>query len=175
VKIIGLLIALPLLAILKVVVLLITVYVWFRDLPNRLAERKVRRRGVPVRGWWVQANNSLWEEGKNDSPAQIVFSFDERADDELLQRTALEVFRLKSEPATTNLERAVAKLVDDETYRRGTRIGLPYEFTGGIPIYCAHVMVRRRFLPEGMITLPYADFKAIPTGNPKTVAMTEPR
>lgn len=174
-KYIGLIIALPLLLVLKVVVWMIMIYAWFRDMPTRREEKKVRRLGTPVRGWWVQANNSLWKKGTNDSPALIVFSFDGRADDALLKRVAEEIGRLKSEPATTPVEASVAKLVADETYRPGSRTLLSTEFTGGVPVYCADVMVRRRYLPEGMITRPYADFKAMPSGNPRTTAMIEPR
>ncbi|MBN9524473.1 hypothetical protein J0H58_39160 [bacterium] len=118
-------------------------------------ERRQRSRvmadGVPVVGWLVQANATLFHPGGEDAPAQLLICFDAPGG-EGLGELAAEVGRLKSEPPATEVERVVAALVRDETYRPGVRLRLPDEFTGGREVYAADVWVERRLLPEGRLT-----------------------
>jgi hypothetical protein len=138
-------------------------------------EEKVRAEGVPTLGWIVQANNVLWEEGSGDNAAQILITFDEelKDDPERMLELALKLGRLKSEPPEDDMEEEIAQLVIDETARFSTRYKLPRKFTGGPVVYSIAVMVRRKYLPEGKITLPYIHCVGLPGKDGGAVYMTE--
>jgi hypothetical protein len=136
-------------------------------------EERIKRTGQTVIGWFVQANSTLFEPGTNNSPAMIVFTFDQAAEraPEFLSRVAHEMYRLKSEPPANPTEAEVARLMESERYHAGQRTLLPSAFTHNRPVYCAHVMVLRELLPEGHLTDNFHFFKAIPGDGPTDVVM----
>ena len=131
--------------------------------------------GDPVVGFIVQANNVLWVRGTGDNAAQILITFDpELADDpERMMRLARKLGRLKSEPPDDDMEEEIARLVIDETARFSTRYRLPRKFTGGPTVYSIAVMVRRKYLPAGRLTLPYIYCVGLPGADGGEVFMTE--
>jgi hypothetical protein len=138
-------------------------------------EEHVKATGVPLTGWLVQANSVLFEEGTGDNAAQILVTFDEElaGDTERMQELAMKLGRLKSEPPADDMEEEIAQLVIDETARFSTRYKLPREFTGGPVVYSIAVMIRRKYLPEGKITLPYIHCIGLPGPDGGEVYMTE--
>lgn len=129
--------------------------------------------GVRVVGWLVQANNLLFQPGNASAPALLLISF-ESPDGTGLERLAAEVARLKSEQPKTGIEKAVATLVRDETYRPEVRVKLPADFTGGIEVYAVNVWIERGFLPEGRLTQGRIVCRALP-GHTGPVLMDPPR
>ena len=129
--------------------------------------------GSRVVGWLVQANRLLFQPGNASAPALLLISFDS-PDGVGLERLAAEVARLKSEQPTTKIEKAVAALVRDETYRPEVRVKLPEEFTGGTEVYAVNVWIEREFLPEGFLTQRRILCRATP-GRTGPVLMEPPR
>jgi hypothetical protein len=107
--------------------------------------------GVPVVGYIVQANNELFKPGRGSAPAQVLISFT-NPKGEGLEDLAYAVARLKSQAPANPLEQTVAKLVRDETFRPGTRVRLPPQFTRGAEVYSVDVWIERQLLPEGRLT-----------------------
>lgn len=138
-------------------------------------EREVMEHGEAIRGWIVQANNVLWEEGREDNAAQILITFDRdlQHDSERMLELALKLGRLKEGQPADRMEAEIAQLVIDETARFSTRGKLPMRFTGGPTVYSTAVMVRRKYLPDGKISLPYVHCLALPGDDGGEVIMTE--
>ncbi len=157
-------------------VLFLYVLIVYYDRQDRKCKQKVRTRGRLVRGCWVQANRLLYEEGEHDLPALAVFTFDERAasQQQFLLRIAGAMANLKEQEPRNKVEAEVAAMIRDERYRPGKRTLLPKEFTGHVPVYAAHVLVERRLLPEGRITVPYTYLMAMPGDEETLTIMVEP-
>lgn len=71
------------------------------------------------------------------------------------------------------MEEEIAQLVIDETARFSTRYRLPRKFTGGPTVYSIAVMVRRKYMPAGRITLPYIYCVAMPGADGGAMYKTE--
>src|SRR5262249_41443132 len=101
--------------------------------------RCVARRGVPVTAALVQANNRLFEPGREPLPATTLFTFDKHIPDRdaWLDQMARRVFRLKTEEPQNDDEAEVAQLTRDERARMYRRVELPSSFTGGPTVYAA--------------------------------------
>lgn len=147
--------------------------VWWWLSNNAFGAGRVRERGVVVRGWWVQANMNLFENGIFNWPAVIVFSFDEQEREDILRGVVEYLGYLKSAPPRSPLEAQMAQHVTNEAFIEGYRELLPLEFTAGLPVYIAHVKVKRSLLRRGKITEPFARFKALPDGDSTTVVMIQ--
>lgn len=134
------------------VVLAVLFFVWvsFQDKQTR---KKYEEHGTPVIGWIVQANNDLYERGNFDKPAQILVCFDaeDNPPDEFMAKLAERVAELKGADPDTKAERAVARLVNDESYQPFKRFLLPKSFTDGREVYSMHVWVERAKLPDGVL------------------------
>lgn len=110
--------------------------------------------GEKTHGWLVQANSALFEEGNMDLPALVVISPDEETndDEEFMTDLAERIMELKSDSGRvigrTKAERAVSKLMADETYIEGKQDKLPAEFTGEREVYLVHIYIYRDHLPE---------------------------
>jgi hypothetical protein len=105
--------------------------------------------GEKTHGWLVQANNALFEEGNMDLPALVVISPDEETndDEEFMTDLAERIMELKSETGgvigRTKVERAVSRLMSDETYIEGKQDKLPAEFTNNREVYLVHIYIYR--------------------------------
>jgi hypothetical protein len=115
----------------------------------KAVDRKIVREGRTLFAPIVQANNLLFEWGKDDLPAQVLICFE--PDSPQLRRQLLDiastVATLKTqEPATADAE-FVAEIVRNETPRWGRRDRLPDSFTGGLNVYAVPVTVIRAHLP----------------------------
>lgn len=89
-----------------------------------------------------------------DAPALVVISPDaETNDDEaFMTELAEKIMELKSDSGRvigrTKAERAVSKLMSDETYIEGKQDKLPAEFAGDREVYLVHIYIYRDHLPE---------------------------
>jgi hypothetical protein len=110
--------------------------------------------GEQTHGWLVQANSALFEEGVMDLPALVVISPDAETndDEEFMTELAERIMELKDEDGEvigeTKAERAVSKLMSDESYVEGKKDKLPSELTGGREVYLVHIYVYRDHLPD---------------------------
>jgi hypothetical protein len=126
-------------------------------------QQDVKRQGVRLVGWIVQANNALFQPGLNDLPAQVIITFDDVPNvTEYLEKIGKKLYSLKSGYGIDPVERQVAKLVKDETFVYGSRVKLPTEFTGGPTVYSCHVIIERQCLLHGCLKLPFVECKAMP-------------
>jgi hypothetical protein len=135
--------------------------------------------GEHTHGWLVQANNALFEDGTMDAPALVVISPDAETndDEEFMTELAERIMELKSDSGRvigrTKAERAVSKLMSDETYVEGKRDKLPAELTGEREVYLVHIYIYRDHLPEKKL-----EGRKIPCvivwGDPSAMVCTRP-
>jgi hypothetical protein len=131
--------------------------------------------GDATHGWLVQANNALFEPGNMDLPALVIISPDAKTndDEEFMTDLAERIMELKGEEGETKAERAVARLMADETYISGKRDELPAQFTNGKKVFLVHILIYRTHLSGKKIE----DRKipcAIVWDEPGTVVCTRP-
>src|SRR5262249_39608173 len=115
--------------------------------------RCVARRGVPVTAALVQANNRLFEPGREPLPATTLFTFDKHIPDRdaWLDQMARRVFRLKTEEPQNDDEAEVAQLTGEGRARMYRRVELPSSFTGGPTVYAADLIICPWFLRDGCL------------------------
>ncbi|MEV7541106.1 hypothetical protein [Streptomyces sp. NPDC089915] len=112
--------------------------------------------GRPVWGAIVQANSELFERGRRNLPAAVIYSpdaaaFDDRPD--LLLDIARKLYRLKG-IRQRNPELAVfSRMLASETDRE-MRLEVPHILTGGAVVYCTDIIVARRHLPGRVLNEP---------------------
>ena len=129
-------------------------FIVYANVVDRKRRAYTLENGENTHGWLVQANNALFEDGHMDLPALVVMSPDEETndDEEFMTDLAERIMELKSEEGRvigrTKAERAVSKLMADETYVEGKRDRLPKELTGDREVYLVHIYVYRDHLPE---------------------------
>ena len=123
--------------------------------------------GKVVWGAIVQANRRAYMPGNDDLPAVVAFSLepDLENDPEALQDIAHRVFALKGqEPEEPNLAR-IARLISDETAEFHHE-RLPDSLSGRHNIYISTLIVARRRLPTGRLTLQLFPLLVDPTRSP---------
>lgn len=115
--------------------------------------RCVAKRGVPVTAALVQANNRLFEPGREPLPALVLITFDRDIPnlDDYLSELAQRVFRLKEEDPRDAEERYVAELTRDERAAMYRRRRLPEKFTGGPVVYAADLIICPWYLRDGCL------------------------
>jgi hypothetical protein len=145
-----------------VIAALIVVPLGVVSILERRTKNRVMRDGVPIVGWIVQANMDLYQPGNGDEPALVLVSFDDVPSAEV-DALARKMFALKGRRHSNPVDREVAALVDDEQYLRGGCFQLPLEFSGGLRVYVAHVMVERQLLPHGFLLGRQLPCRAIPS------------
>jgi hypothetical protein len=128
-------------------------FIVYANVVDRNRRAYTLENGEKTHGWLVQANNALFEDGHMDLPALVVMSPDEKTndDEEFMTGLAGRIMELKSDEGRvigrTKAERAVSRLMSDETYVTGKRDKLPDEFTDGRDVYLVHILVYRDHLP----------------------------
>jgi Fe-S cluster assembly iron-binding protein IscA len=123
--------------------------------------------GRVVWGAIVQANRRAYMPGNDDLPAVVAFSPkpDLDNDPEALQDIAHRVFALRGQaPEEPNLAR-IARLISDETAEFHHE-RLPDSLSGCHDIYISTVIVNRRRLPTGRLTLQLFPLLVDPTRSP---------
>lgn len=113
--------------------------------------------GEPALGWVVQANDVLYQRGREHAAAVVLVSPDDDVarDEEFMTGLAERMMELKGVRGGTKEERYVSRLVTDEAYVPGKRDRLPRSFTEGEEVYAAHVIVQRALLPERRLVDPF--------------------
>jgi hypothetical protein len=143
-----------------------------------LEEKNVEATGKPFFAAIAQAHIAMYSRGTTDSAAQVLISFDKDIPNletylkELASR-ALAVSRTVrvGKDKVSDVDAALAVL--DTRYQPRKRTLLPSEFTGGHAVYCAYVMLRRKYLPEGRLTKPWIACKAIPGSSGRLVMTSD--
>ncbi|MGW6486256.1 hypothetical protein [Streptomyces sp. NPDC055056] len=108
--------------------------------------------GVVVWASLVQANNLLFEPGRSDHPAVVLYCADREFDDrpEHLQYVARRLFSVKGKLLSDPLLQPFANMLCRELSRE-MRMPVPQSLTGSTAVYCTNVMVARRHLPAGTL------------------------
>ncbi|MFI0967492.1 hypothetical protein ACH4S8_39825 [Streptomyces sp. NPDC021080] len=108
--------------------------------------------GVVVWASLVQANNLLFEPGRTDHPAVVLYCADREFDDrpEHLRYVARRLFSVKGKLLPDPLLQPFANMLCRELSRE-MRMPVPQSLTGSTAVYCTNVMVARRHLPTGTL------------------------
>jgi hypothetical protein len=126
----------------------------FRSTRHRFERlRTVVRRGLPVTGYLVQANATLFKPGGETLPCLVLFSFqpEVEGDADYMRHLADRIYALKNTTPSDTDGRYIAGLTTDERAVPYRRRRLPYSFTDGSTIYCADLWVKRAYLPGGYL------------------------
>ncbi|WP_432173924.1 hypothetical protein [Streptomyces sp. Tue6028] len=111
-------------------------------------------KGTVVWASIVQANNLLFEPGRNDHPAVVLYSTDpEIFDDqpEELRVIARKLFSLKGKLLSDPELQPFSNMLCREMSRE-MRMPVPRSLVGSAPVYCTDVIVARRHLPSGTLS-----------------------
>ncbi len=115
-------------------------------------QRKFYEEGKIAIGAMVQANIMLFERGKEDCPANYLYSLDPYYmdhQDELL-RLAESIYETRGEYGYRPSIQKLADILDDE-YERIFAYKLPRDVTNGRDVYCTTIIVARDHLPQRKI------------------------
>jgi ribonuclease HI len=108
--------------------------------------------GSVVFSYIVQANSQLFEPGKTDCPAAIIFSedqyFDENQDE--LANIAAALYQLKGEETDDAELRQFAEVITNEMTAL-YNVKLPMKITNNKEVYYSTIMVHRKHLPLGYL------------------------
>ena len=123
--------------------------------------------GNVVWGAIVQANRQAYIPGNDDLPAVVAFSPDSDLDDdpEALQDIAHRVSALKGQAPEEPILARIARLISDE-WAEFHHERLPGSLSGCHDIYISTIIVNRRRLPTGRLTLPLVSLVVDPTRSP---------
>jgi hypothetical protein len=99
----------------------------------------------------VQANHSLYQPGRRNAPAMVVFSFDPAVSPMKLCEVAEMIFELKSSDTQNPVLQAAAAgpRASDQFWFYHRRFRIPPELTEGRVIYAADLWVHRPYLADG--------------------------
>jgi hypothetical protein len=118
----------------------------YADMPRLLRE------GFLTWGRIIHSNNALADEGREDCPAEVLYSMLplRQVDVDILDATGSRLFDLKGTQPSDPDTRALAEHLTAEVTRRfGLRV--PRELSDGMPCRCSSLMVFRRHLPLGIL------------------------
>lgn len=129
-------------------------------------QKLLRAEGQVVWGVLVQANGALFEPGRDDNPAAILYSADPSFDDDLptLRRLAKQLFSLKGTTGNGALQPFVDIITDE--YRMDLNVPLPDALTGGRVVFTSSCMIHRRHLPTGILSWGFFPLLAAPNRSP---------
>jgi hypothetical protein len=137
-----------------------------------LSAQRLRKNGIPLQAWIVQANDALYEPGGDDRPAVLLLSLPgpRQASNQELAELAARMSKLRPMRNATGADVAVRELVVNERFRPGFQTVLPREFTGGSEVHCVHMEIRRDYLSkEGVLEKPYVQVAALRTKDVETI------
>jgi hypothetical protein len=137
-----------------------------------LDAQRLRKNGIPLQAWIVQANDALYEPGGDDRPALLLLSLPgpRQASNQMLAELAARMVKLRPIRSATGADAAVRELVVDEGFRPGFQTVLPREFTGGSEVHCVHMEIRRDYLSEGgVLDKPYVQVAALRRKDVETI------
>ena len=112
--------------------------------------------GIVVWAHIVQANSLLFESGKNNCPASVVFSPDTTLQVEPtdLGRVAKALFKLKgTSPTQADLKEFADNITDETTRTFGLKV--PKSVSPRFQLFEASTFVTRKHLPTRILTLPF--------------------
>ncbi|MFX1507569.1 MAG: tetratricopeptide repeat protein, partial [Promethearchaeota archaeon] len=124
-------------------------YKYLTELYNR--QELLYKYGKVVWGCIIHANVKLFERGKFDSPAAIVYSLNEILDDDLTKIISVsnQLYSLKGKQTDPELQKISDKLAGEFTI--DLKLSVPTKITSGIKYYYAVTVVIRKHLPESYL------------------------
>src|SRR5687768_5921828 len=127
------------------------------------SQEQIRQHGQIVWGHLVQANNLLYEPGSDDCPASAIFSLDPWFDDHLdeLEAIAHRLLALKETSPNDPLAAPIARYLTAETERQ-VSLPVPRHRTGGREVYIGDIMVHRKHLPNGYLSVSFFPVVVLP-------------
>ncbi|MHB9108857.1 MAG: hypothetical protein ACYDCO_17540 [Armatimonadota bacterium] len=135
-------------------------------------ERQLFREGVIVWGCLVTAHERLYQEGKVDYPALIIYYpdpvFDDRAGD-----LSLLGLRLQELGGTRPVDPEACRFAEmlDDVESCGVGIPLPSSISGGSPCCSTLAMVHRKHLPDRMLVNKTVPLLILPAVTPAAVIL----
>lgn len=137
-------------------------------------QRKLLKEGKVVWAVLVQANIRLFEKGKKDHPANIVYSLDANTEDlPKLAEVANKVGYLKNRDFLLNeKEETLSDLVADEM-KSAFDVELPMSFASGLKSFLTTIMIHRQHLPEKYLTNNYFPLLVHPETNASMIVPSE--
>jgi len=136
------------------------------------ARDSLLQQGEVVWGHLVQANSQLWEPGKQDHPASLVYSPDPAYDDCLpaLGELAHELYLLKgTQPADPAAKQLAATLTDEVS--RPARDAGPPTYSHEKEAYLTTLLVHRDHLPGGVLRAGFVPLLIAPQLTPWTLIL----
>jgi len=112
------------------------------------------QKGRIVWGAIVQANELLFERGREDHPAAIMYSLEPQMDSavEVLENACHRLFSVKGTmTGDPELQEFADKLADE--YVSDLRLPVPLPLTDGIPCHYSCIMVHRKHLPDRKLSM----------------------
>ena len=98
----------------------------------------------------IMANTALFKPGSKDAPALAAVYPNTGVDPAPLALKINGYRKVETEYSDPRLETA-RKFLTDEPYVPDARLLLPLEWTDGVPVYAAHIAIKRRHLRKGYI------------------------
>lgn len=137
-------------------------------------QRKLLKEGKVVWAVVVQANVSLFEKGKKDHPANVVYSLEANTEDlPKLAEVANKVGYLKNRDFLLNeKEETLSDLVADEM-KSAFDVELPASFASGLESFLTTIMIHRQHLPEKYLTRNYFPLLVHPETNASMIVPSE--
>jgi hypothetical protein len=110
------------------------------------------REGIIVWGHIIQANELLFEKGKRDHPAAIVYSLERIVDrePEILARVARFLFSIKGKETDQELQEFSEKLAGEIV--ADWKLPVPLSLAGGVQCFYITTMVVRKHLPKKILS-----------------------
>lgn len=135
-------------------------------------QRKLFKEGKVVWGHIVQANNALFEPGKGNYPADMLYSLDPYFDNNLeaLERIAHRLYGLKGKEVEDEEARYFSDAITDE-HTRVLNVQLPKSLSGGREVYFTTFMVHRKHLPTGYLVSGWFPILALPGASDATMIL----
>jgi len=130
-------------------------------------------RGHVVWGHIVQANSLLFEKGRTDSPANVLYSYSEEGNAAPIEvaRFAHELFETKGKHTGDPEVQHFADLLEDEHTVESLRIKVPTKITGNIPCHFGAIMVCRHHLPDKFLAEGIFPLLVLPSETPAAMIL----
>lgn len=136
------------------------------------AKNILLEQGMVVWGVTVQANELLFMPGKSDCPAMVIYSTDACFDNnvEELHLLADQLFALKgTKPVDVELAHFAAVITNERD--RSMCVAISHKLTRGRTVNSTNVMVFRKHLPNGVLSLRYFPLLIHPESTPCTIML----
>jgi len=135
-------------------------------------EQQLFREGEITWGCLVQAHQRLWNNGKTDYPALVIYrpgpAFDDRADE--LNLLGIRLHEVKRARPDDPEERRFTEMLDD-VYSCEMGLPVPPSISGDTPCASTLIMVHRKHLPDGVLVKQTVPLLILPAVTPAAIIL----